>query len=96
MVRIALGNGADINVKDVDGNTALILAVDSGCKELITYICEIGKEDGLDFDAVNNYGKSALHKAVGNLNFKAVKDIILSADILKLKIYMVRVQYLKL
>ena len=58
-VRELLANGADVDAKDKDGETALHWAACSGKVDIATFLIE----NGADVDAKSNYGKTALHWA---------------------------------
>ena len=61
----------DINVKDEDGNTFLILSVKQG----LDYIIKTLLEKGVDVNIQNNDGNSALHFALSSKNFN-VADLL--------------------
>ncbi len=69
-VRELLANGADVDAKDKDGETALHWAACSGKVDIATFLIE----KGADVDAKSNYGKTALHWAAffGHVDFAKV------------------------
>ena len=56
-VKLLLDHGADVNVKDEDGETPLFCASNNGHKEIVKLLLE----HGADVNAKNNYGNSPLH-----------------------------------
>jgi ankyrin repeat protein len=70
-VREALATGANVNVTDDDGNTALIIASEKGYTEIV----EMLLKKGADVNATDKYGRTALiwasmqrrHQVVGML-----------------------------
>jgi hypothetical protein len=56
-IKHALANGADVNIKDVAGNTPLIVACQNGHSSLCQYLVE----QGANLNAANRKGNTALH-----------------------------------
>lgn len=65
----ALKDGANINCYDVNLNTPLMLATQSGCVDLLM-------KKGANVNAQNNQGQTALHLAVLNSRVSVVKTIL--------------------
>ena len=61
----------DMNTKDEDGNTFLILSIKQG----LNYIAKTLLEKGLDINIQNNEGNSALYYALSGKNF-VVADLL--------------------
>ena len=66
--------GADLNLKNNDGSTALITAAFFGQKEIVKYLLE----KGADKTAVNNHGSNAFISV--SAPFEAVKPIYESIE----------------
>jgi len=64
-----LDQGADVNVRDCDGDTALMLAAERGHIELEKVLLE----KGADVNAANLNGETALMRAAENDRAAAVK-----------------------
>ena len=64
-------NNIDINQKDEDGNTLLILCAKNGLKKMATILIE----NGADINAQNNKGNTALHYAI-SLKYFSFADIL--------------------
>ena len=67
-----LGEGADINVRDCDGDTALILAAERGHVELVQELLKAAAE----VDARNLIGETALMRAAENGLAEVVKLLL--------------------
>jgi hypothetical protein len=67
-----LGDGADINARDCDGDTALILAAERGHVELVQELLKAGAE----VDARNLIGETALMRAAENGLAEVVKLLL--------------------
>jgi len=67
-----LDQGADLNARDCDGDTALILAADRGHIELVQVLVE----RGADVNAKNQNGETALLRAAGNGRAAVVKLLL--------------------
>jgi ankyrin repeat protein len=72
-VVLQLGEGADVNARDCDGDTALILAADRGHGELVQVLLKSGAE----VDARNLIGETALMRAAEN-GLAAVVKLLLA------------------
>jgi ankyrin repeat protein len=59
MVKALIDKGADVNAKDKDGQTALMLAAGGGYTEIVKALIE----KGADVNAKNNTGDTALSLA---------------------------------
>lgn len=68
----ALDKGADPNVADEDGRSALFLATATGAAELVEKLIETGA----DIDCADNYGTTAFNIASYNGNMEIVKALI--------------------
>ncbi len=79
LVKVALECGADINAVDLNGNTALILAIYSGHFEVVDEILNFNFKNhvNLDLNKLNNDRISAMHLAVKLNNGKMVKSLFL-------------------
>lgn len=64
--------GMDINVKDSDGNTALIFSSKEGWEDIVSFLLE----KGANINEANSEGETALIKAVQNGNLKIVKTLL--------------------
>lgn len=53
----ALLKGRDIDVKDIEGNTALLRAVEHGHEKLVDWLLQ----NGAKVSQPNNFGTTALH-----------------------------------
>lgn len=73
MVELLLQQGADLNVAQNNGNTALHLAAGHGNTEMMEVLVEYGAE----VDARNNKGHTPLHRAVASCKFDAVQFLVL-------------------
>ena len=62
--------GIDINSKDQNGSTALILAVLEGGMDIVKYLCTT---DGIDINDKNQYGNTALEYATRYGRKKMIK-----------------------
>ncbi|XP_063219387.1 histone-lysine N-methyltransferase EHMT2-like [Bacillus rossius redtenbacheri] len=67
-----LARGANINQLDADSNTPIMLAVRSGCYEMVKYLIRRGAL----LDITNNQGLTALHPALSNGNLPMVKLLL--------------------
>lgn len=77
-VRSLLKNGADVNAKDVDGRTPLILAIseDSGLADGVSPVEKLLMEYKADVNAKDNNGRTALMTASLKFNVGMVKYLI--------------------
>jgi ankyrin repeat protein len=66
-VRDALGGGANVNAKDEDGDTALVIAAGGGYVDIVRELLERGADVNIN-DTEN--GKNSLHYAICNVNEK--------------------------
>jgi ankyrin repeat protein len=71
-----LENGADVNAKDREGNTALHYAARNDDKNGAKTLCDMLLEFDADISAVNNAGKTALDIAVETNNEPLVKLLL--------------------
>lgn len=69
IVRILIHAGADVNARDSDGNTALIICSEKNYMEIAEFLIE----NGADVNLKNNEGNTALHKACRYLHFPVLK-----------------------
>ena len=67
-----LGNGADINHKDLSGKTALMFAVQNSTSDIISYLIK----NGADVNARNFNNVSSLHYAARSKNIEIVKILL--------------------
>ena len=56
VVKLLLDNGADINIKNVDGWTALMYAAEKGCKEIV----KLRIDNKADLNIKTKVGRTAL------------------------------------
>jgi ankyrin repeat protein len=61
MTELLIAHGANVNVQNDDGDTALHLAVDNNYLDLVRLLVNV---NGIDFDVRNNDGDIVLHSAV--------------------------------
>ena len=73
-IQIALAEGADVNIKDTDGNTALMLA--SANKNHANEIVKLLLDKGADINAKDNYGQTDLILAAYNGFTEVVKLLL--------------------
>ncbi len=71
-VEMILKDGVEINVRDSEGNSPLILAAFAGRDEVATYLVE----KGADIEARNNLGMTALMAASSKGQLKVVKVLL--------------------
>ncbi|RWS20464.1 E3 ubiquitin-protein ligase MIB2-like protein [Leptotrombidium deliense] len=71
-VRKLITDGADLNVKDCDGNTAVHKAAEGNHVEVLNLLLEAGA----DKNVVNFMGNSALHIAISNMATESVKLLL--------------------
>jgi uncharacterized protein len=67
-----LDEGADVNARDCDGDTALMLAAERGHIELVKVLLK----NGADVNAENLNGETALMRAAENDRAAAVKILL--------------------
>jgi uncharacterized protein len=67
-----LGEGADVNAHDCDGDTALMLAAERGHTEFVKLLLK----NGANVNAENHNGESALMRAAANDRLAAVKILL--------------------
>ena len=72
LANFLLENGADINVRDKDGNTALMLAIRSENTEIATFLIE----NGADVNEKTDSGDTVLMVAARNGNYEDAKFFI--------------------
>lgn len=70
----AIKNGADVNFKDNEGETALIEAVESGKIDIVKLLIKKGAKINLQDDE----GETALHEAIEEGNIEIAKFLIKS------------------
>ena len=71
-MKILVENGADINIKDSDGNTILLNATECGYADIIKLLVDAGA----DINITGDFGQTALHWAVYHADPIVVKYII--------------------
>lgn len=71
-VEALLSQGAKVNAKDKDGNTALHYAAGGGHEEVVASLLK----RGVDVNAKDKDGNAALHYAAANGNTKAVEQLL--------------------
>ena len=72
--QILIDHGADVNARDNRGNTALILASQSGATDLFRLLVA----EGADIDAANREGRTALTEAMSKGHGTIVAELITS------------------
>ncbi len=78
VIKFLLENGANPNIEDTKGNTALIIATQRSNKEIVQMLIE----SGADVNARNSYdSETALMKAVRALNIDIIKLLLNSEKI---------------
>ena len=73
LAKFSVINGADINLKDENGTTALIMATTNGNLEIIKYLSD---ERGLEINAQDDNEKTALMYAAMSGNLEIVKYLV--------------------
>jgi len=76
LVKIILASGADVNARNYDGNTPLILAADIDDSENSIDLIELLIKAGADVNAADDYGWTPLLIAVINDNLEATKVLL--------------------
>ena len=77
VVKLLIDNGADVNARDGDGDTALMWAVIKDYSQEAVEIVEFLITHGVDVNNKNEYGETVLMKALSNeYNSKVVKLLI--------------------
>ena len=71
IVKLLCENGANINLQDKDGFSALMIATDKGYLEIVKFLLE----NGANINLQDNNGNSALSIAIGN-NDSKIKRIL--------------------
>ena len=74
IVKALVNNGIDVNIQNIYGNTALIIAANNGCKEIV----ELLVNAGANVDVKNFNGETALISAITNGHEQIVR-VLLSA-----------------
>ncbi len=72
LIEAFVSSGADLNAQNLDGETALHLAVRYGLMD----ICERLIKHGADLSSYDNYGRNALHTACGSNQYDIVRMIL--------------------
>lgn len=73
-IKILINKGIDINVKDNEGNTPLILAIDSNHISIASFLLK----NSANVNAKNEKGQNSLHLLCSNMNFKnTVADMLI-------------------
>lgn len=66
MVQLLLANGADINIQDEDGSTALMCAAEHGRSDIVKHLLTHPDCDSLIQDAVSLKRKAGLDQHIYN------------------------------
>jgi ankyrin repeat protein len=74
----AINSGVDVNIKDADGETALINACEFGREKVVELLL---KHKDVDVNIVNNYGNSALIKSMFSGHFNIVNLLLQRSEI---------------
>ena len=69
--------GADINTQDIQGNTALILAISKNYNNLAELLLQFNAK----IDLINNAGETAISIAASNLNLRGTKLLLASTKL---------------
>lgn len=72
LAKLVVERGADINVRNSGGLTALMQASRQGDAELVSYLID----KGADINAIDNYGGTALSMAANNGHTEVVKRLL--------------------
>lgn len=78
-VKLLIENGADISMKDEEGNTLLLLACKNGKVEVVNMLIE----KGIDVNVANNDGTTSLMSAIswkGIKNYDIIVNKLIEAD----------------
>lgn len=71
VIKLLIESGADINAKNIHGNTALIFASARGYLDIVKYLIEVGA----DINLKNNLGNTALMYAY-NDKYKEIIELL--------------------
>jgi ankyrin repeat protein len=77
IARLLIDNGADVNLPNADGNTALMLAAFGGHKNIVEHLLT-NEKNKANVDQENATGNTALIWAVGKPDNKDVIELLLS------------------
>jgi hypothetical protein len=75
-MKVLLDNGADINAKDHNGYTPLLVAASNDQVEVVNWLLDDERDAKADVNEKDSDGQTALHLAVLNEDVEIVKVLI--------------------
>ena len=82
----SLSLSVDMNSKDCDGQTPLLVACKNGSEDIVKLLIENAVENGIDVNAIDDKGRSVLHNACRSQSPKCVELLLNRAEELNIDV----------